>query len=71
MTAIKFYGASTSTPSDGQSSTGAGSLFACLAARGIVLQRQTPQGSMRPFGQDMGTAADDTVGTAPVVLPQS
>jgi hypothetical protein len=62
MTAFRPYRTSTSVPSDGQSTTGGGSLLAHLVSQGVSLQTQTPQGAMRPFGQDVGTASDDTIG---------
>lgn len=62
MTEFRTYHASTSMPSDGQSTTGAGSLLANLVSRGVSLQTQTAKGTMRPFGQDVGSSSDDTIG---------
>jgi hypothetical protein len=35
--------------------------MAALFARGVAITRYTPQGSIQPFGQDTGTADDNTV----------
>ena len=50
----------TSQPQAQSALTGAGSLSASLASRGVVVSRYTWQGTIKPFGQDMGTADDET-----------
>jgi hypothetical protein len=57
---IPFDGSS-SAPADATFNSGNGSIMASIVARGIAISRYTPQGSMRPFGQDTGTAGDNTV----------
>jgi hypothetical protein len=52
---------STSAPADASLNSGHGSIMAAIVSRGVAVTRHTPQGSMQPFGQDMGTASDNTI----------
>jgi hypothetical protein len=52
---------STSSPTDFSLGSGGGSIMAAIASKGVVVPRHTPQGSIRPFGQDIGTADDSTL----------
>lgn len=51
----------TSAPSVTDVHTGSGSVSAIIISKGGFASRFTPQGAIRPFGEDMGTADDDTV----------
>ena len=55
------FNGSTSAPADAVFGSGDGSITASLIAHGIAVSRHTPQGSMKPCGQDTGTADDNTV----------
>ncbi len=55
------FDGSSSAPADATFNSGNGSVLASIIARGIAISRYTPQGSMQPFGQDIGTAGDTTV----------
>jgi hypothetical protein len=55
------FDGSSSAPTDASINSGGGSIMASIFARGVVVSRHTSQGSMQPFGQDTGTAADNTV----------
>ena len=57
---MAFQGSS-SAPVDFSSGSGAGSVLATIISQGVVVSKYTPQGSMRPFGQDTGTADDNTI----------
>ena len=62
------FESSTSAPSDPSHNSGQGSILASIVARGVAISRYTPQGSMQPFGQETGTASDNTIlATADVV----
>jgi hypothetical protein len=50
----------TSAPTDAAFTTGNGSIIASIITRGMAVSRHTPQGSLKPFGQDTGTADDNT-----------
>jgi hypothetical protein len=52
---------SSSAPTDFGFGSGNGSLMATIVSKGVVVSRYTPQGSIKPFGQDTGTADDNTV----------
>lgn len=62
----------TSAPSANDTHTGAGSIAAVMISKGVLVSKFTPQGTIRPFGQDTGTADDSTVlahyfgGTSPL-----
>jgi len=60
---MAFTGTS-SAPSDNSGST-AGSIMASIISRGVFVSRYTSQGTIRPFGEDTGSADDSTV-TKPV-----
>ena len=53
----------TSMPLVVREGTGDGSLAASLISNGFVVSRYTPAGTVRPFGQDIGTADDATAVT--------
>ncbi len=55
------YRGSSSAPVDFGSGSGAGSVVATIISRGVIVSKYTAQGSMRPFGQDTGTADDNTI----------
>ena len=55
------FESSTSAPADATINSGQGSILASIFARGVAISRHTPQGSMQPFGQDTGTATDNTI----------
>ena len=62
MSSVKpmaFTGTS-SAPSE-NSGSGAGSIMASMISRGVLVSRYTSQGTMRPFGEDTGSADDSTV----------
>jgi hypothetical protein len=61
ITTDTSFDGSSSAPGDAASTSGNGSVMASIFARGIAISRYTPQGSMQPFGQDTGTAGDNTV----------
>ena len=48
----------TSVPTDHGGGTGGGSIVASMISRGVAVSRYTAQGTIRPFGQDIGTADD-------------
>jgi hypothetical protein len=50
-----------SMPTAGDSGTGAGSVYAKVISKGASVSKYTPQGTIRPFGEAMGTADDATV----------
>ena len=52
---------SSSMPSFFNQGTGTGSLVASMLAQGIIVSKFTPEGTIRPFGQDNGTADDCTI----------
>ena len=51
---------STSAPLDNRNATRDGSLIATLISQGVAVVRFTPQGTVIPFGQNIGTAVDAT-----------
>jgi hypothetical protein len=59
---------SSSAPTDPAINSGHGSILASIFARGVAVMRHTPQGSMQPFGQDTGTATDNTILTHDAVV---
>lgn len=56
-----LFDGSSSAPTDASNSSGLGSIIASIFARGVVVSRHSSQGSMQPFGQDTGTAVDNTI----------
>lgn len=54
---------SSSAPLPSSDNTGTGSIIAGMISRGVGVSRYTPQGTMKPFGQDVGTADDSSVTT--------
>lgn len=62
------FDGSSSAPTDASYNSGHGSILASLFARGVAISRHTPQGSMQPFGQETGTADDNTIVAADDVV---
>jgi hypothetical protein len=52
-----------SAPMDHAYGSGGGSIIASMMARGIAVSRYTLHGTIRPFGQDTGTADDTMIRT--------
>ena len=60
MTDTKQFRDSSSAPVSYEGGSGGGSIMATLISRGVAVSRFTPSGTIRPFGQDTGTADDST-----------
>lgn len=60
MTTITSFRDSSSAPLDYAWGSGGGSIIASMVSRGVAVSRHTASGTMRPFGQDTGTADDAT-----------
>jgi hypothetical protein len=61
MTDTKQFRDSSSAPVSYECGSGGGSIMATMVSRGVAISRYTSAGTMRPFGQDTGTADDNTV----------
>jgi hypothetical protein len=61
MTNTKPFRESSSAPLDYAWGSGGGSIIATMVSRGVAVSKHTPAGTMRPFGQDTGTADDSSI----------
>jgi hypothetical protein len=73
MTSTKPFRESSSAPLDYEWGSGGGSITATMVSRGVAVSKHTLVGTMRPFGQDTGTADDSSIltnsGPASVISP--